>query len=86
MALDIELSLVTILIGHATYVLPFAFFVIAAQQYGFDRTLEEAAMDLGADRLRTFRSVTLPLMIPGLAAAESSPSRFRSTSSFITFC
>ena len=38
-ALDIELSLVTILIGHATYVLPFAFFVIAAQQYGFDRTL-----------------------------------------------
>ena len=68
-ALDIELSLATILIGHATYVLPYAFFVIAAQQYGFDRTLEEAAMDLGADRLRTFRSVTLPLMVPGLAAA-----------------
>jgi len=43
--------------------------VIAAQQYGFDRTLEEAAMDLGANRLRTFRSVTLPLMVPGLAAA-----------------
>ena len=68
-AADIDLSLATILVGHVTYVLPYAFFVIAAQQYGFDRTLEEAAMDLGANRLRTFRSVTLPLMIPGLAAA-----------------
>jgi len=68
-AADIDLSFATILVGHATYVLPYAFFVIAAQQYGFDRTLEEAAMDLGANRLRTFRSVTLPLMVPGLAAA-----------------
>ena len=68
-AADIDLSLATIVVGHATYVLPYAFFVIAAQQYGFDRTLEEAAMDLGADRLRTFRAVTLPLMVPGLAAA-----------------
>src|SRR4029453_670559 len=64
-----ELAHAPILIGHATYVLPYAFFVIAAQQYGFDRTLEEAAMDLGADRLRTFRSLTLPLIVPGLAAA-----------------
>jgi spermidine/putrescine transport system permease protein len=68
-AAGIELSLGTLLVGHATYVLPYAFFVIAAQQYGFDRTLEEAAMDLGADRLRTFRTVTLPLMVPGLVAA-----------------
>jgi ABC-type spermidine/putrescine transport system permease subunit I len=68
-AARVELSLVTILIGHVTYVLPYAFFVIAAQQYGFDRSLEEAAMDLGANRLRTFRTVTLPLMVPGLAAA-----------------
>ncbi len=68
-AAGVELSLATILIGHATYVLPYAFFVIAAQQYGFDRALEEAAMDLGANRLRTFRRVTLPLMVPGLLAA-----------------
>jgi ABC-type spermidine/putrescine transport system permease subunit I len=68
-ALKIELSMMTVLVGHVTYVLPYAFFVIAAQQYGFDRSLEEAAMDLGADRLTTFRYVTLPLMIPGLIAA-----------------
>ena len=68
-AAGVELSLATILIGHATYVLPYAFFVIAAQQYGFDRALEEAAMDLGANRLQTFRRITLPLMVPGLTAA-----------------
>lgn len=68
-ALGIELSMVTVLVGHVSYVLPYAFFVIAAQQYGFDRSLEEAAMDLGADRLTTFRYVTLPLMVPGLVAA-----------------
>jgi putative spermidine/putrescine transport system permease protein len=68
-ALKVELSFATVLIGHVTYVLPYAFFVIAAQQYGFDRSLEEAAMDLGADRLATFRYVTLPLMVPGLVAA-----------------
>jgi putative spermidine/putrescine transport system permease protein len=68
-ALKVELSFATVLVGHVTYVLPYAFFVIAAQQYGFDRSLEEAAMDLGADRLTTFRYVTLPLMVPGLVAA-----------------
>ncbi|MBI3455005.1 MAG: ABC transporter permease subunit [Candidatus Rokubacteria bacterium] len=68
-ALKIDLSIVTVLVGHVTYVLPYAFFVIAAQQYGFDRSLEEAAMDLGANRLTTFRLVTLPLMVPGLVAA-----------------
>ena len=66
--LRIDLSIVTVLIGHVTYVLPYVFFVIAAQQYGFDRTLEEAAMDLGANRWVTFRRITIPLMVPGLLA------------------
>ena len=68
-ALRIEPSILTIVIGHVTYVLPYAFFVIAAQQYGFDKSLEEAAMDLGANRVETFWYVTLPLMVPGLIAA-----------------
>jgi ABC-type spermidine/putrescine transport system permease subunit I len=67
-AFGIDLSVVTVLVGHVTYVLPYVFFVIAAQQYGFDKTLEEAAMDLGASRWVTFRRVTLPLMVPGLLA------------------
>ncbi len=65
-AFGIDLSVVTVLVGHVTYVLPYVFFVVAAQQYGFDKTLEEAAMDLGANRWVTFRRVTLPLMVPGL--------------------
>lgn len=68
-ALHIRLSLLTILVGHVTYVLPYAFFVLAAQQYGFDKSLEEAAMDLGANRLQSFWHITLPLMVPGLIAA-----------------
>jgi ABC-type spermidine/putrescine transport system permease subunit I len=67
-AFEIDLSVATVLIGHVTYVLPYVFFVVAAQQYGFDKTLEEAAMDLGANRWVTFRRVTLPLMVPGLLA------------------
>jgi len=67
--LGVDLSIITIVAGHVTYVLPYAFFVIAAQQYGFDKSLEEAAMDLGANRLKTFWYVTLPLMVPGLIAA-----------------
>jgi ABC-type spermidine/putrescine transport system permease subunit I len=67
--LGVDLSILTIVAGHVTYVLPYAFFVLAAQQYGFDKSLEEAAMDLGANRLKTFWHITLPLMVPGLIAA-----------------
>jgi spermidine/putrescine transport system permease protein len=57
------------LVAHVTYTLPFAFLVIFTRLHRFDRSLEEAAMDLGADPLATFRRVTLPLISPGLAAA-----------------
>jgi spermidine/putrescine transport system permease protein len=42
---------------------------VRARISGFDRSLEEAAMDLGADELTTFRKVTLPLIFPGILAA-----------------
>ena len=40
--------------------------VVSARLYGFDRSLEEAAMDLGADSFKTFRRVTLPLLAPAI--------------------
>jgi spermidine/putrescine transport system permease protein len=42
---------------------------VRARIAGFDRSLEEAAMDLGADELTTFRKVTFPLIFPGIMAA-----------------
>ena len=57
------------LVAHVTYTLPFAFLVVFTRLHRFDRSLEEAAIDLGADPLTTFRRVTLPLILPGLVAA-----------------
>ncbi len=57
------------LVAHVTYTLPFAFLVVFTRLHRFDRSLEEAAMDLGADQFTTFRLVTLPLILPGLVGA-----------------
>jgi spermidine/putrescine transport system permease protein len=58
-----------IVVGHVLYTLPFATLVVGAGVIGLDRTLEEAAMDLGADPLTTFREVTLPALMPNIVAA-----------------
>ena len=65
----ITLSLQTIVLGHVTLAVPFVFLTILAQQYGYDRTVEEASKDLGASPLTTFIRVVLPLMVPGIIAA-----------------
>ena len=56
------------LIAHVTWVLPFAFLTIFPRLHGFDRSIEEAAMDLGATPWVVFRLVILPLIRPGLIA------------------
>ena len=61
-------SLHTIAIGHVTLAVPFVFLTILAQQYGFDRAIEEASSDLGASPVRSFLKISLPLMIPALVA------------------
>jgi spermidine/putrescine transport system permease protein len=55
-------------VGHLTFVLPFVFLTIFPRVHRFDRSLEEAAMDLGATRTQTFWRVTFPLMRPGIIA------------------
>ena len=64
----VPLSLQTVVLGHVTLALPFVFLTILAQQYGFDRSIEEASKDLGATPLMTFIKVVLPLMVPALIA------------------
>jgi ABC-type spermidine/putrescine transport system permease subunit II len=58
----------TVLPTHITWVLPFAFLTIFPRVHGFDRSLEEAAMDLGATRLLVFRRIVWPLLRPSILA------------------
>jgi spermidine/putrescine transport system permease protein len=60
------LSLVTIIISHVAFNISFVAVVVRARLVGFDRSLEEAAQDLGANELQTFWYVTLPLLMPGI--------------------
>ena len=59
----------TILIAHTMFCISFAVVTVKARLVGFDRHLEEAAMDLGANEWTTFRKVTLPLTAPAILAA-----------------
>ncbi len=59
----------TILIAHIMFCISFAVVTVKARLIGFDRHLEEAAMDLGANEWTTFRKVTLPLIAPAILAA-----------------
>lgn len=59
----------TILIAHVAFEISFIAMTVRARVRGFDWTLEDASMDLGASATRTFFKVTLPLIVPGIAAA-----------------
>ncbi len=59
----------TILIAHIAFEISFIAMTVRARMRGFDWTLEDASMDLGASPARTFFKVTLPLIIPGIVAA-----------------
>src|SRR5206468_10437249 len=59
----------TILIAHIMFCISFAVVTVKARLVGFDRHLEEAAMDLGANEWKTFQKVTLPLIMPAVLAA-----------------
>ena len=63
------LGFTTILIAHIMFNISYVVVTVKARIAGFDRRLEEAAMDLGADELTTFRKVTFPLIFPGVLAA-----------------
>jgi len=64
--LGLKLSLFTLAIGHILVALPYSSLVLMARLIGFDRSLEEAAQDLGATGFTTFRKITFPLIRPGI--------------------
>jgi spermidine/putrescine transport system permease protein len=59
----------TLLIAHIMFSISFVVVVVRSRLIGFDRSLEEAAADLGATPLTAFRTITLPLLAPGIVAA-----------------
>jgi spermidine/putrescine transport system permease protein len=67
--LGVPFSLVTIAIGHVTFVTPIIFFLVRSRLQRLDRNLEKASMDLGANRARTLWHVTLPSIRLALVAA-----------------
>lgn len=66
--LGVQLSLVTVTLGHMVICLPYAISVLLPRFIGFNRSLEEASADLGEPPLRTFWRVTLPCNMPGILA------------------
>lgn len=62
----IRLGLATITLSHIAFSIPFVALVVRARLHGFDKSIEEAAMDLGANELITFWRVTLPTILPGV--------------------
>jgi spermidine/putrescine transport system permease protein len=67
--LGIQRGLLTVVIGHIVISLPYTILVLMPRLEQIDSSLEEAAYDLGASRMRTFRSITLPLILPAVVSA-----------------
>jgi spermidine/putrescine transport system permease protein len=65
----IQRSIFTVVIGHIVITLPYTILVLMPRLQQIDVSLEEAAYDLGAGRLRAFRSITLPLLLPAVVSA-----------------
>ncbi len=66
---DIELSLYTVAAGHVMLCVPYSMLVMMARLEGFDRSLEEASMDLGDNAWQTFWRITFPLAWPGVVSS-----------------
>ena len=67
-AVRLELGITTIVIAHVAFTVSFVTIVVRARLAGMDRSVEEAAQDLGATPVQTFFRVTLPLILPGVMA------------------
>jgi putrescine transport system permease protein len=67
-AIDAERGFWTVTIAHTTLTMCFVAVVVQSRLISLDRSFEEAAMDLGCDPVRAFLAVTLPLIIPAIAA------------------
>lgn len=66
--LNLPFGMVTLVIAHTTFCIPYIFMMVKSRLVGIDKSLEEAARDLGASPARTFWDITLPLIMPAVAS------------------
>ena len=64
--MNLPFGMVTLLIGHTVFCVPYILMEVKARLVGMDQSLEEAAMDLGASPVRIFFDITLPLIMPAV--------------------
>lgn len=64
--MGLPFGMVTLVIAHTTFCVPYIYSVVKARLVGMDKSLEEAALDLGASPVRVFFDVTLPLILPAI--------------------
>lgn len=64
--IGIRLSFLTLILGHIAFISAFVIVTIRVRLAGTDSSLEEAAMDLGANEWKTFRYITFPILLPGI--------------------
>jgi len=66
--LRLPFGMMTLVISHTTFCIPYVFMMVKARLVGLDKSLEEAAKDLGASEARTFFDITLPLILPAVVS------------------
>lgn len=64
---NIPRGMLTLILSHVSFCVPYVIFNVRARLSGYDNSIEEASMDLGANRLVTFFEITLPVLAPGIA-------------------
>jgi putrescine transport system permease protein len=67
-SINLDRGIVTIILAHTTFCMAYVAVVVSARLVSFDRSVEEAALDLGATPFDAFRSVTLPIIMPAVVS------------------
>ena len=68
--LNLPFGMTTLVIAHTTFCIPYIFMLVKARLVGIDKSLEEAARDLGAGPIRTFFDITMPLIAPAVLSGS----------------
>lgn len=66
---NMPLGMTAMILAHATFCIPFVIIIMRGRMAGMDLSIEEASMDLGANRIVTFFRVTLPMLVPGIMSS-----------------